>query len=207
MATTAGASDSSLARQPAGGAMSALRAASWPCHQRLEQRIDIAARCSTVTRYRAYLEKLWGYCAAFEEAFDPILLTASLHDYDARRKTPLLARDLEELGRSPAQIASLPRCGRLPGCADTAAVLGCVYVFEGATLGGRSLVPLVASNLGLDAAHGAAFLASYGVGPMWRCFGMAVELWCALPERRARAVGAAIETFDRLGDWLCDDAA
>ncbi len=184
--------------------MAELRQATWPCHQRLERRIDVGARFTSVTRYRAYLERMWGFCAALERALDPALLTTSLGDYDARRKVPLLTRDLLQLGRTLEEITSLPRCERLPGCGNTAAALGCVYVFEGATLGGRTMLPLVASNLGIDAAHGAAFLASYGaqVESMWRSFRSAMENSCVRPERREQAVGAAIETFECLGSWL-----
>lgn len=185
--------------------MAQLRAASWPCHERLERRIDIGARFADRSQYRAHLEKMWGFCSALEHALDPALLTAALSDYGVRRKVPSLTRDLEQLGCSLDEIASLPRCRHLPGCDTTAAALGCVYVFEGATLGGRSLLPLVASSLGFDAAHGAAFLASYGehVGSMWRAFISAVENSCTLPQERARAAAAAVETFERLGDWLC----
>jgi heme oxygenase len=149
---------------------------------------------------------MWGFCSALEYALNPALLTTALPDYVARRKVPSLTRDLAQLGCSLQEIAALPRCERLPGCDNTAAALGCVYVFEGATLGGRTLLPLVASSLGLDAAHGAAFLASYGehVGSMWRDFGSAVLNSCTRPEERRRAVGAAIETFECLGDWLCE---
>jgi heme oxygenase len=186
--------------------MSELRHATWPCHQRLERRIDVRARFTSVTQYRAYLERMWGFCVALERALDPGLLTTSLRDYEARRKVPLLTSDLAQLGRSLEEVTSLPRCERLPGCGNTAAALGCVYVFEGATLGGRSMLPLVASNLGIDAGHGAAFLASYGahVGSMWQGFRSAMEISCVEPAERARAVGAAIETFECLGSWLCE---
>jgi heme oxygenase len=71
------------------------------------------------------------------------------------------------------------------------------------------LLPLVQKRLGLDAANGAAFLASYGdnVVPMWRAFGAALDAWCAAPERRARAAAAAVATFDSLEQWLCRQAA
>jgi heme oxygenase len=189
--------------------MAELRAASWPCHQRLERRINVGARFTDRSRYRVHLQKMWGFCTAFERALDPALVTTALRDYGDRRKVPALTRDLIELGCSPEEIALLPVCERLPACDDTAAALGCVYVFEGATLGGRSLLPLVASSMGFDALRGAAFLASYGenVTAMWREFGAAVENACTRTEERARAVSAAIETFECLGDWLCETAA
>jgi len=46
----------------------------------------------------------------------------------------------------------------LPACEDTASAFGCAYVLEGATLGGRTLLPLVEARLGLTAASGAEVL-------------------------------------------------
>jgi heme oxygenase len=83
--------------------------------------------------------------------------------------------------------------------------LGCLYVLEGATLGGRTLLPLVQARLGFTANNGAAFLASYDedVAPMWRSFGVALDTWCDAAERRDRATRAAVATFTSLHEWLC----
>jgi heme oxygenase len=82
---------------------------------------------------------------------------------------------------------------------------GRIYVLEGATLGGRTLLPVVASRVGVTAARGAAFLASYGaaVGEMWSRFGFALDAWCDDQARREAAEAAAIATFESLGRWLC----
>ncbi len=155
------------------------------------------------------MTRLWGFTAPFEARFDARLLhCAGLDDYDSRRKRDLLERDLRALGLTPAEIAALPVCADLPACADTEAAFGCLYVLEGATLGGRSLLPMVQARLGVDPAHGAAFLASYGesIPSMWRGFGAALNAWCGTAARRARAAAAAAATFERLGEWLCGDA-
>ena len=93
-------------------------------------------------------------------------------------------------------------------CRDTAGGFGCLYVLEGATLGGRTLLPRVQQTLGLAPTHGAEFLASYGerVTLMRRAFGAALDAWCADRERSARARIAAVATFDCLADWLCRSA-
>jgi heme oxygenase len=190
------------AMQSSVSAMGMLRAASWPCHQDLERRLDVSARFGDRKSYAAHIAGMWGFCAPFEAALGRSGLAAVLTDYASRRKLPLLTRDLQALGLSPA---ALPICEQLPECQDTAAAFGCLYVFEGASLGGQALLPLVANRLGLQPAHGAAFLASYGdqVTGMWRRFGAALEEWCESPERRATAVAAAVSTFECLGAWLC----
>jgi heme oxygenase len=185
--------------------MADLRAATWPCHQRLEKRIDVGSRFADRDRYCAHLARMWGFCAALEERLLPATVEASLPDYEQRRKAPLLLRDLSALGFSPAAAAALPRCQRVPDCADLASALGCLYVFEGASLGGRAMLPMIEKRLGLTAAHGAAFMASYGsdVDRMWRVFGQALEAGCDAAPLRARAVVGAVHTFEALGDWLC----
>jgi heme oxygenase (biliverdin-IX-beta and delta-forming) len=110
---------------------------------------------------------------------------------------------LAALGFDPDRIASLERC-KLTACADVAAAFGSVYVLEGATLGGQTLLPLVSREIGVTAEHGASFLASYGadVAPMWQRFGAAVDAWCCDSERRASATQAAVRTFETLEAWL-----
>jgi len=67
----------------------------------------------------------------------------------------------------------------------------------------------VQQRLGLSAAHGAAFLASYGddVESRWRAFGAALDGWCAAPDRSARAAEAAVATSGLLEQWLCGQAS
>jgi heme oxygenase (biliverdin-IX-beta and delta-forming) len=184
-----------------------LRAATWPSHQKLEKRLDIKARFSSLSAYRGHLERMWGFCAMLESLVEPLLRDA-LRDFESRRKLPLLTRDLVATGSDPRSVEQLPRMDPVPACRDTAGGFGCLYVLEGATLGGRTLLPKVERSLGLAPTHGAEFLASYGdqVTLMWRTFGSALDAWCVDPDRNARARTAAITTFDTLADWLCRGA-
>ncbi|HXN10187.1 MAG TPA: biliverdin-producing heme oxygenase [Steroidobacteraceae bacterium] len=186
-------------------AIAQLRAATKPAHQRLEKRLDVKTRFSSLFAYRAHLERMWGFCAGLEQRVNRQVLGDALADYDLRRKLPLLARDLVTLGAVPDAMPQLPRCEAIPVCPDVASGFGCLYVLEGATLGGRTLLPLVQEKLGLSAGHGAAFLASYGadVAAMWQRFGAALDAWCCTPERQACASYTAVATFDALQDWLC----
>lgn len=189
-------------------ALQVLRAASWPRHQRLEQRLNIKHRFTTRDAYSAHLALMWGFCAGLEQSLDPHAMQLALEDYGARSKLPLLERDLSVLGFDAAAIAGLPVCPAVSADADLASAFGSLYVLEGATLGGRTLLPLVRGHLGYSAERGAAFLASYGeaVGMMWQRFGAALESWCCNAERKARAADAATLTFARLEHWLCGDA-
>ena len=190
-------------------AIAGLRTATWAAHQRLEKRLDIKARFDTVGAYRSHLEGMWGFHADLEERLEQKLCGNVLPDFESRRKLPLLTADLLALGADLGSLASLPRCRAALQFPDPAAAFGCAYVLEGATLGGRVLLPQLQKRLGLDAGHGAAFLASYGeaVTPMWRSFGVALDGWCCNPQRQARATDAAVATFDALSDWLCEPAS
>ena len=167
-------------------AIAELRRATWPSHQRLEKRIDFKARLETVGAYRAHLEKMWGFYVVIEPHLTSGDFCDWLPDCNVRRKVPLLERDLTALGAESTSIARLPRCPSVPACDVTASAFGCAYVLEGATLGGRSLAPLVATRLGLTAGSGAAFLASYGdaVEEKWRAFGEALDRCCATDRDR-----------------------
>lgn len=186
--------------------IAALRSATWATHQKLEKRLDVKARFSELGAYRAHLQRMWGFCAALEQPLSSHSFGGALPDYESRRKLPLLTQDLIALGADINHAASLARCKALPANPDPATAFGCLYVLEGATLGGRTLLPLVQKRLGLNAERGAAYLASYGddVAARWRDFGVALDAWCCVADRRSRATEAAVMTFDALADWLCE---
>jgi heme oxygenase len=186
-------------------AMADLRTATWPAHQRLDKRLDFKARLATIRTYREHIERMWGFYVSMEAGLSSGVFGTWLTDYAARHKAPMLERDMLALGAEPSALAVLPRCPFVPPCEDPPAAFGCAYVLEGATLGGRTLMPLVEARLGLTADHGAAFLASYGhaVGEMWRSFGHALDQCCTTAQHRGRAAAAAAATFVALERWLC----
>jgi heme oxygenase len=151
---------------------------------------------------------MWGFCAGLELSIDKQCLHSALEDYPLRGKLPWLESDLCALGYSRAAIMQLPTCPGFAFCSDAATAFGRLYVLEGASLGGRTLLPQVYKHLGCSAESGAAFLASYGanVQTMWQRFGAALDAWCMSPERVALATCAAIATFEGLERWLCGDA-
>jgi heme oxygenase len=186
-------------------AMAELRAATWPSHQRLEGRLDVRARFSNLDSYRLHLQKMWGFCATVEEQLGQDRLSEVLPDYESRRKLSLLAQDLLALDAGAGFEEELDRCPVIATDRDRAAAFGCAYVLEGATLGGRMLLPLVQARLGVTARSGARFLASYGenVASMWARFACTLDNWCVDSEKRASAARAAVATFDALEAWLC----
>lgn len=178
-------------------------------HARIERRVPLLHPDLHIDRYRAFLESMFGFYQPFEDALASFPWQRAGMDFDRRRKTHLLIDDLRRLGHDDASLASLRRCHDLPCPADLLEALGCLYVVEGATLGGRILVRNVQRALGLTHVSGCAFLTSYGnaVDCMWRSFGEAlvrVVQDTAEPGPMAPPgmVTAARDTFARLERWL-----
>jgi heme oxygenase (biliverdin-IX-beta and delta-forming) len=158
----------------------------------------------TISRpaYGALLERLVGYYRPLETALHrfqyPILdLGLQLHP---RRKLPLLISDLAALGA--ARPESLPDARDLPHLDSADRAFGCLYVLEGATLGGRHLEHYLRDVLHLTPDSGAAFYHGYGdaTQAMWTDFLRALERFD--PGDPGEVVEGARQTFDTLDRWL-----
>jgi heme oxygenase len=189
---------------PPGAARRLLRTATAPAHAALEANPVMAALATDPGR-ATLAEALWrqaGWYAAMEPAIEAALGDAAPADLAARRKRPLLERDLTALGLDPAAV---PVCRAIPRLDGPAAALGAAYVLEGATLGGAILSRRLAAALGPGAPG--RFFDPYGAerGARWRAFLAHLEHHLDRPARRRAAADAAVRTFDSLACWL-DDA-
>ncbi len=119
-------------------------------------------------------------------------------------KAGLLRRDLAALGMTDARLGDLPLCADLPDLGGFAQALGCLYVLEGATLGGQIIARHVEKQLRLHEADGCAFFRSYGgdVGAMWKSFGRFVTAHASAPDIQDTVIRSACDTFLKLGRWL-----
>lgn len=155
--------------------------------------------------YRQLVSKFYGYYAPLEV----LLLTLPWwdeigFDYVERHKTPSLELDLIALGYTPETLAQIPRCQTLPEIVTISQALGCLYVIEGATLGGQIITKHLQANLEVTAKTGGSFFNGYGTqtGAHWKAF-------CAILTTLAEQVGNdeaiianANHTFHTLDQWL-----
>jgi heme oxygenase (biliverdin-IX-beta and delta-forming) len=179
-----------------------------PYHEQIEHVMDLPACLHSREEYRAVLARLYGLYAPVELALGDVAgLSTIVDDLSGRWKAALLARDLLALGLSTVELRDLPRCADLPALPDIAHALGCLYVFEGATLGGQLIARQIAGSLGVSTEHGGAFFSSYGsqTGPMWRRFGAAVTAYATTPNHEAAMVAAAQELFRIFTRWLAEE--
>lgn len=173
-------------------------------HERVEAALPLLRPDLTGAQYRRLLERFWGYYHPVEARL------AALRGWGAwgidpaeRAKLPLLERDLRALGLAQSALDGLPRCAALPALAALPQALGCMYVLEGATLGGAVIARHLRPRWTPE--HGAAFFASYGpeVGTRWKRFGAALTAYAAArPDDEAAILHAAHATFATLGSWL-----
>ena len=124
--------------------ISRLRSETAAAHRCLEEVVNIVETVQNSGRYRRLLEDFYGFHGAVQEKLEALPgLSRAGYDPAARRKTLWLEADLAALGLSAAEIRKLPVCRDLPPLPDAAAGLGCAYVMEGSTLGGRHIAALL----------------------------------------------------------------
>lgn len=174
-------------------------------HATLERKLDLLNRCTSRAVYRQVLEQFFGFYIPIEAALTQIDAWATIGLDGAKRcKGPLLAADLRSLGASAADLVQLPICANLPELRGVPQALGCLYVLEGATLGGQIIMRHLRTPLALTQTHGCSFFASYGsqVGPMWRAFGAALTVYGRTPAVADEVVASACATFASCEHWM-----
>ncbi len=191
------------------GARMALRQATAAAHEQLHHLPAFAAlQAGTIgpDAYAALLRQIFVFHRAVEDrlAAAPSLRGFGI-DIAARRRSPLLLEDLAFLGAAAAPLRAPPA---LPELRSAAQALGCLYVTEGSTLGGRELARRLDHLLPPGSAEGRRFLLGHGPhhGAMWREFCAALEQCGDSAERRAEMIGAALAAFAVFGDWFGPDA-
>ena len=181
-----------------------LRRETAPHHQTLERQLDLLDPELSLHRYRLVLESFHGFYAAVESELPRLVATTPSLGFPLRARAELLERDLLALGLSRSDIAGLPRCADLPRLCRTEHLAGCLYVLEGACLGGQIIAKALRGRLPLTNDHGLSFFVGDGsrTGARWRL----VLGWLEdLVRRGALAdeiVASARETFCSLGCWV-----
>ena len=181
-------------------------------HDAVERVLDLMGASVTRQAYCQRLVLFYGFYAPLEAALrircarpgkggdEAALHLASLSP--RLHKTALLRQDLHYLGVS---ADALPLCRHLPSVQTQAELLGCMYVLEGATLGGRLITQHVQATFGITPATGGSFFNGYAsdTGTMWQAMRHLLTS-CALDTQTEDAMVAnAIATFTCLRNW-CD---
>jgi heme oxygenase len=189
--------------------MQQLKQQTRPHHVRLEQRLHLPHAITSLDDYVYLLRRLYGFYAPVEQQLSDVLVdTLPELNLERRMKRSLIVQDLQTLGIQEQEITNLPRCCDLPAIPSIPHALGCLYVLEGATLGGQIIIRQLVSTLAISATGGGAFYSSYGndVGPMWKSFCQVLQNVALSPAVEEAMVIAACDTFCQFERWMLDTA-
>lgn len=183
-----------------------LKAATSSRHLALERLLPLLDADLSSATYRHFVQKMFGFYEPLEASLRAIPWWGEVDfDVSLRHKTPRLLQDLQALGDTEADIAALPRCQHLPPLTNQAQLWGCLYVIEGATLGGQIIIRHLHANLGLSPTSGASFFDGYGpqTGDRWKAFCAALTAQGeGVPGGSDAMLASANMTFDTLSQWL-----
>ena len=177
-----------------------LRSETGPVHRRLEDRLDLQRRLTSLVNYRRLLSRFYGLYTGLESG------SVTHGDSLPRGKCSLLEQDLRDLGLENHAIRELPRY-EWPDF-SAAAGLGAFYVVEGSTLGGQYISRMVQGQLGssgISPERGLRFFHGYGVQTraMWEAARGWLESESSRLARPGEVVEGALRTFGAFEDWLC----
>ena len=175
-----------------------LKASTHVTHDKLDNSIMSAASFDSLEGYRRFVRVQWAFHRDIDALYDHPPLRALLPGLAQRRRLPLIAQDLADIGERPT-AGSAPLMMAEDAMPDTATALGWLYVAEGSNLG-AALLRKEAAKLGLSDTHGASHLAPACEGPAahWRAFTAGLDAAVLSAAEVARAVAGANAAFARV---------
>lgn len=176
-----------------------LRAQTRGPHEALEADLDIFSHLASAAGRLRMARLFHGLHAGADAVLSPWLESLPGLDYEARRRRPVLDRDLAHFGEPTP-----PPCP-LPTPASRAEALGLLYVLEGSTLGGQVIRKRLLADGG--DLKGVSFLDPYGseTGPRWKAFLAVLDRECPpdRPEDGQAAARGGVAGFEAARAWLC----
>lgn len=159
----------------------------------------------TLDKYAAVQQKFYGLYRPIEVR----LLSTCISDdpelqLENRLMLSLLLDDLVALAVEPDEISRLPHCDSLPRIETLPEALGCLYVLEGSTIGGKIITGHLTRALSLGASRGCAFFNGYGddVGRLGSSFLGGLARHCERYADEDVIVRSACQTFASLDQWF-----
>jgi heme oxygenase (biliverdin-IX-beta and delta-forming) len=151
--------------------------------------------------YVAYLQRMREIVAFYEANVFPAL-TDTLPNLSEREKLPLIDEDLTYLS---ADISDLPvfesSSTQNPSIGYA---LGCMYVMEGSTLGGKVILKHVSKTLGIISTQGGLYFDGYGdqTGHYWKTFLHILQEYSANNDCDDEIITGAKDTFTSIKHYF-----
>jgi heme oxygenase len=173
-------------------------------HRRLERDLGLLEGDLSRERYRRVLEFFFGFYAPIEAGLARVASGRPPLGLPLRARTALIESDLLSLGLSRREIADLPRCADLPQLSCREELAGCLYVLEGACLGGQVIARALRERLGVARGNGASFFIGDADGTLvrWSSFLAWLEDLVRAGSATAEIVASARATFLAFARWV-----
>jgi heme oxygenase len=172
-------------------------------HERLEAELGLLEPGLTIHRYGRVLRAFHGFYAPVEAGLLRLAAATPL-GFPLRERSDLIERDLRALGLSRRDIAELPRCTDLPRLSCFEDLAGCLYVLEGACLGGQVIARALGRRFGLSRLSGMSFFTgdAEATATRWIAFLTWLERVVREGAQSEQIIAAARATFQTLARWL-----
>jgi heme oxygenase len=109
-------------------------------HLQLEHHLNLPASVLSLSRYTQIVALFYEFYEPLERGLKQLEPMAPAPGFPFRARTQLLNCELLSLGIGLHAIAELPKCTNLPCLRQAEHFVGCLYVLEGAGLGGQVIV-------------------------------------------------------------------
>ncbi len=188
-------------------ALGQLKSRTRAAHDAIEQQLDLLRPGLSAERYRRLLDRFLGFYEPLESQLAKMSALGRIDGLElpTRWKTPWLIADLRALSASAADRVATVRAtaAQLPELERKAQALGCLYVLEGASLGGALIHRHLESTLPDVARDAGAFFRGHGdrTGSRWVAFRAVLRRELRRADQIDDAVRAAQATFSSLGRW------
>jgi len=173
-------------------------------HQRLEAQLGLFEPEFSINRYVQVLQIFYGFYAPVEASLVGLTAARPGFGFPLRARSGLIESDLLALGLSRRELAELPRCTNLPRLSCPEDLAGCLYVLEGACLGGQVIAPRLGHRLGVAKGSGASFFVgdSEATSARWILVLDWLEELVRAGARREEITASACATFLALARWV-----
>jgi heme oxygenase len=173
-------------------------------HQRLEAKLGLFEPEFSIQRYVQVLQIFHGFYAPVEAGLLRLTAVGPPLGFPLRARSELIETDLLALGLSRRELAELPRCTNLPRLSCPEDLAGCLYVLEGACLGGQVIAPTLRQRLGVDKDSGASFFVgdAEATSARWILVLTWLDALVCAGARSDEVAASACATFLTLARWV-----
>jgi len=158
----------------------------------------------SIQRYQQVLRTFYGFYAPVEASLVRLAAAGPPLGFPLRARCELIESDLHALGLARRELAGLPRCTDLPRLSCPEDLAGCLYVLEGACLGGQVIAPALHQRLGVAKGSGASFFVGDAekTSARWILVLAWLDRLVRTGARSDDVVASARTTFLTLAQWV-----